>query len=351
MSDLIGEWCEYHHNLHNISPARRTMQLRVLRTLEGQLPGSLRDVCARDVERYMAQMIRDGYHPHTVVRDLALIRPFLRWMWLQQLIDAERWLRIVALRGPRGAYDGAPRPYSPQEIRQFWLELEKRYPWTRDHDPKLRTAARGEHWVRRWAAGASEWKRVYPYARRLQVEAIVSLALFAGLRRDEIYHIAIEDMHYQNAYVLARSRKGAEGHEKTRKVAMNKSIRLAVGNWLEFREQVLAPDHEHPWLCLWDPVGVTARMSHTQFQELLADMGRGWEYHRLRHTFATASYEAGMPVEILQVVLGHASVTQTLAYARISTDRIIDAANAVERDFLTALRPPPSTSDSNQEAA
>lgn len=349
MSDLIGEWCAYHHNLHDISRGRRTTQLRVLRALETTLAGPVASVDARDLERYMHQMIREGYHPHTVMRDLAMIRPFLRFLWRERMIDAERWLRLQDVHPPRGAYDGQPRPYGPQELRQFWLELEERYPWTRDRDPHLRTPARGEHWVKRWAEGRSAWRRVYPYARRLQVEAVAALALYGGLRRNEIYFLPIEAMHYQNETIRVRSRKGAKGHVRTREVPITAAMRLAIGNWLEFREQVIAPGHDFPWLCLWAPVGVTKEMSHTQFVELLSMMGRGWEYHRLRHTFATVSYEAGMPIEILQKTLGHAKIQQTLVYARISTDRILAASRATEEDFLRAVRPP--TSNSNQEAA
>lgn len=345
-TDLIGEWCEYHHNLHDISRGRRVIQLRTLRELEATLPGPVQQVDGRDLERFMAQMIRDKYHPHTVVARLKLIRPFVRWMWQQGMIDAERWLRLQAVRGPRNAYDGMPRPYTPQEIRQFWAELEARYPWTRDRNPNNRTPARGEHWVRRWAAGTSRYKRVYPYARRLQVEAICALALYAGLRRDEAYNIAIDDMHYQNEYVrVVGARKGRNGQPKIRVVAMSKPLALAIGNWIEFRAQVLAPEHEFPWLCLWAGGGavnteVTTPMSHTQFQYLFRDIGRGWMMHRLRHTFATERYRAGMPIEILSVSLGHATIQQTLGYAKITEDRIIAASRASDEKFFKSVQNP-----------
>jgi site-specific recombinase XerD len=352
-NDLIGEWCEHHHNLNNISHDRRVEQLRVLRQLEATLPGPVTAVEARDLERYMAQMIRDGYHPHTVVKQVALIRPFLRWMWNEQLLGAEQWLRLKEVRTPRGAYDGKPRPYTRTEIRHFWNELEQRYPWTLDRERHFRTAARGEHWVRRWAEGTASYRRVRPYAARLQIEAIVALALYAGLRRDEIYRIGLEDMHYHNEYVRVASRKGPDAIEKVRVVPMNEAIMLAAGNWVEFRAQVLAPEHDFPWLTLWAGTGSNnckpmSKMHHTQFASLLRKVGSGWEYHRLRHTFATERYRAGMPIEILQPTLGHASYQQTLGYAQISEDRIIAASHASDRSFLKALRRNPNA---NQEVA
>ena len=351
---LVDEWCDMHHTMNNISHDRQVAQRRVLRKLAAELPGPVEQIDGRDWQRFLAKMIEDGYHPHTVLKTIKLIKPFLRWMWANGMIDAERWLRIQAVKGPRGAYDGMPRPYTRHEIRRFWTELDRRYPWTRDRNPQRRTPARGEHWVRRWAAGQSGYKRVYPYARRLQVEAIMALALYAGLRRNEIYYCAIEDMHYENEYIrVVGAAKGPNGKPKVRIVPNNELLALAVGNWLEFRAQVIAPDHDFPWLCLWPGAGanahttsVTMPMSHDQFCKTMHEIAGGWEYHRLRHTFATERYRAGMPIEILQPTMGHANIKQTLGYARIDEDQIIAASKATDAKFLKALRPHPG-----QEAA
>jgi len=48
-----------------------------------------------------------------------------------------------------------------------------------------------------------------------------------------------------------------------------------------------------------------------------------WELvtmHTARHTFATQSLMRGMPVEVLQKVLGHAKIQTTLIYAKIVED-------------------------------
>ena len=42
--------------------------------------------------------------------------------------------------------------------------------------------------------------------------------------------------------------------------------------------------------------------------------------HTARHTFATQSLLRGMPVEVLQKILGHASIKTTLVYAKIVED-------------------------------
>lgn len=44
--------------------------------------------------------------------------------------------------------------------------------------------------------------------------------------------------------------------------------------------------------------------------------------HRLRHTFATRSLQAGMSIENLQKLLGHSKTETTLIYAKIDPNDI-----------------------------
>ena len=42
--------------------------------------------------------------------------------------------------------------------------------------------------------------------------------------------------------------------------------------------------------------------------------------HTARHTFATQSLLRGMPVEVLQKIMGHANIQTTLLYAKVVED-------------------------------
>ena len=53
--------------------------------------------------------------------------------------------------------------------------------------------------------------------------------------------------------------------------------------------------------------------------------------HRFRHTMATTAIERGMPIESVQAILGHTSISTTLRYAHMSTDKI-------RRDHKTYMR-------------
>lgn len=54
---------------------------------------------------------------------------------------------------------------------------------------------------------------------------------------------------------------------------------------------------------------------------------KGLRFHDLRHTFATRARRVGMPLEILQRVLGHAEVTTTMRYAHVADQEVNQAMN------------------------
>ena len=165
------------------------------------------------------------------------------------------------------------------------------------------------------------------------MEAICSLALFLGLRRQEIYTLSLDALHPDNAYVVVDGKR--EDHRpKVREVPYTDAARDAVRAWFRLR-RTFNPGHDFTWLSLH----YTTRdrpMSFTRFASLLTSFGP-WEYHRLRHTCATERLRAGMPIEKLQHFLGHASIQQTLLYAKIETKDVIAATEKSDADFMRAI--------------
>lgn len=333
MSDLIAEFCGWHESYNQVSPQRARDRLRILRALEASY-GPLASLGSQDLEKFLQGR---RVAPATTLKDIKLLRPFWKWCWKNGHMDADRMMKLRGVQAPRGAGFAPPKPYSRHEIACFWEHFEEAFPWTYDPDIGQQTTRRGEFWTRRWQRGASDWRRVYPYARRLHAEAIVSLALFGGLRRDEIFRLTLEDGHYENKYIrVLGSRKNPERESHERAVPMTDPLRVALSNWWEFRAQVLNPPHESPWLCLWrenylDPMSLTA-LSH-----LLDKVGDGYELHRMRHTFATERYKAGTPIEHLQKMMGHTSIKQTLQYAKISDEDVIRRAEMTNDQFAAAV--------------
>jgi site-specific recombinase XerD len=119
-------------------------------------------------------------------------------------------------------------------------------------------------------------------------------------------------------------------------VPMTPSLRDAIAAWLAIRDE-LAPDHDRPWLCLHTEQHARKPIRWTKFQGLLTKIGRGIEFHRLRHTFATERVRAGMDVAKLQLVMGHSRIQQTLAYTQFVHEDVIRSSSRSDNSFERAL--------------
>lgn len=323
------EYEDYHGTSHGRQVDRRV----VLQQLADHAGCDLDDCDATNVKQYLASLLDEGQHVNTVAKKLSMIVPYFAWGWEAGFIDADRLLAIRALKPPRGSTkQGKPRPYSRKELDRFREALDERWPKV---DPK---------WWARWRRGTSRFRRIQPEAMRIQIEAIVALALHCGLRRDEIRTLAIDDFHYDNAYVVVRQRGEREnGKDHHREVPHTRGSREAVRAWLELRAE-LDPKHDDPWLCLAHEAIATAPMRDERFRGLLTTIPRGptedmshWRYHRFRHTAGTEWLRATKRIEIVQRMLGHSNIQQTLGYASIVRDDLHEALGKAEGAFDAAV--------------
>jgi len=230
---------------------------------------------------------------------------FFAWAYQEGKVGAETLIAMRSTASPTGATDRArPQPYSAKELRAFREALDHRWRPLEDRDA-LRS-------VERWRAGRSPYPRIRRHAIRLQLDAIIALALHGGLRRRELLALTVDDMHHDNAYVVVWS--GGRSESTAREVPFTDAARASVAAWLEFRA-AMGADHGRPWLNLWaartalEPIGPDA------FAKLPAIyVAPGLSYRRLRDTRAVGWLKAGMTLWEVQRLLGHARLKDTLPY-------------------------------------
>lgn len=321
LDPLIDAYARHHYAYNNICEDRRRQQPRMLQSfVEFIAPTPLNEVQARHLRDFLSMRLESGTAPSTVRRDLNMVRPFLAWLYAEGIIGADVMLAVREVRAPRGSSVIVPRPYRTKEIRRFWDEFEEAYPWARDRNER----ERGEFWLNRYRRGSSPWKRVVPYARRLQAEAIVTLALHGGLRLDEIHRLELDHMDPDNEYVIVNgARKNAAGVHTLRAVPwIVPQMRDAVREWLEFRAEI-EPEHDRPWLTLRPTHRALDPLQFKVYERVLA-FGE-WEMHRMRHTAATEMLRGGWKLEHVQKILGHSRLEMTLKYAQIVEDDLVRA--------------------------
>lgn len=192
------------------------------------------------------------------------------------------------------------------------------------------------YWIHRWQRGVSPYSRVRAHAIRLQLDAIIGLALQCGLRRTEIHRLEEMWMHYDNVGVVVWEHAGPWDASR-REVPYPVRVRSAIWRWLEFRALV-RPDHDSPWLNLWLSETITQPLRPDPFNRLLRTyIGPQWSYRRMRDTCAVGWLNAGLPLEHVRQLLGLGSIEATLPYARLARGTLARRMERVEERFAEEI--------------
>ena len=323
--DIIGRFAAEHFTLNSISQPRREQVTMALGKLSYWLkPKPIEEATDNDLRAWLVSLLDEGRAASTVDWYLRSVLPFYQWCWQQELISAERMMRIRTVRSPRGSRNSKPKPYNRRQLNQMWGELDAKFPYTT------------EMRLKRWHNGTSRLAGpLRRHAMRLQLDAIIDLALVCGLRRNEIYTLSIDDIHFDNAYIVV-SGKRTDQNPRTREVSYPDSTRETIRTWLQFRAS-MNPEPGLPlWLSITGP-NPAAGLSRFRMAEILQSFG-DWQLHRLRHTCATERLRAGMKLEFLQKFLGHANIQMTLRYAQLVRDDIHESAARTDAEFQKAIR-------------
>jgi len=205
--------------------------------------------------------------------------------------------------------------------------LDRRWPLLEDHDARRSVA--------RWRAGRSPYPRIRSHAIRLQLDAIISLALHGGLRRRELLALTVDDMHHDNAYVVVWS--GGRFASVAREMPFAEAARASVAAWLEFRA-AMGADHDRPWLNLWAARTALEPIGQDAFAKLPAGyVAPALSYRRLRDTCAVGWLEAGMTLWEVQRLLGHARLKDTLPYGEAVSADLEGSVGRLQGRFGRAL--------------
>lgn len=322
--EVIPKFEREYQEYHDISASRRREQVKSIEGMAANAGKAPTDCGAEDVRAYLGVLGDRGLHVNTIRKELNLLKPFFTWAWQAKLVDADRVLEVQQIAAPRNSSPQSnPKPYSKKELARFRAELDAAWP---EADPKF--------WAR-WKRGTSPFRRIQRHAMRIQIEAIVALALHCGLRRQEIFNASLDDIHYDNEFIVVRHAKGDVEGSKMREVPHTRTSREAVRAWIELRT-ILGPTHDFPWLSLaWESVALKP-MRWSRFKGLLLTVGK-WQLHRFRHTAGTEWLRSTRRLEIVQKLLGHASLQQTLAYAKLVRDDLHEAVAKSELEFEEAV--------------
>lgn len=267
----------------------------------------LGDITAFAIERWRAGRLRGGAGPATVQRDLAA---------LQGALSRAREWRLI-------------RQHPMDDVKPLKFDRMGRVRFlSADEESRLLAALAARDERRRQArAHANAWRRErgYPEMAELGVYTdhltpVVLLALHTGLRRGELLGLTWRDVNVAGATLAVRAEDAKSG--RARVVPLNRTATDVLRAWRP-------ADVPGSALVFPGPAGDRMTSLKTAFAVVLGRAAIvGCRFHDLRHSFASKLVQAGIDLNVVRELLGHANLTMTLRYAHLRAD---DRAAAVAK--------------------
>jgi integrase/recombinase XerC len=258
----------------------------------------------RDLDGFRAFLVdKRGAEPAPGKIDTALVRGFLAALF--------------------GTHDARSISRKLSALRTFFRWLVGRGVVPTDPTARVRPPQRRKPLPR--ALSVDDTFRVVENVQRPQPaleardRALYEVLYGAGLRVSECCAVDAADVTRENGGALVRVRRGKGG--KQRIVPLGSKAVDAIDRWLVLRAD-LAPKS--------DALFVNARggrlTPRSVQRHLAAAAGRlgleGVTPHALRHSFATHLLDGGVDLRSIQELLGHASVSSTQIYTKVSLEHL-----------------------------
>lgn len=142
---------------------------------------------------------------------------------------------------------------------------------------------------------------------RTDVQLMLQLGRYAGLRRGEIAGLRVESIHFEDAYLRITGKRG-----RTRVIDLHPDLAAHLRTFLAGRSTGY----------VFVSTTGDRYLSHTIGVLMSNVLPPGWSAHSLRRRFATDAHEAsGGDLRVVQELLGHSSPTETAKYVRVNAVR------------------------------
>ena len=297
--------------IEHFTPWARAHQKQAQATLDalqacfGDLYGrELRAVSAFDIERFKASRRKAGIAPATINRDLDRIRKVYSC--------AVEWDFVAE--------------HPMRKVKRMKVDNERVRYLSADEEHRLRAALQAREGERResrerhnaWhAARGSEGHPQWPedgYTDHLM--PLVLLALNTGMRRGELFSLDWRSVNLPLRLVTVEAGNAKSG--RTRHIPLNDE---ATGLLTRWRRQGNGKG-------LVFPGAGGARMTNVNKSwaglTTAAEMP-DFNFHDLRHTFASRLVMAGVDLNTVRELLGHADIKMTLRYSHLAPGKLAEA--------------------------
>ena len=293
--DTYGPWLK----AHRPKTAQKTLD-RIKLHFENWYSKRLAEISLEDIDNWRTERLNAGIAPSTTIRDLNPLAGLLT-----RAVKLRKIPENVTREMDRPKIDRRPhvRFLSDDEHKQLQEALE-----ARDRS-KREGRESGNRW--RAARGRAPKAALTHYGDHLTPAVLISL--HTGVRRGELLALRWADVNLDHNHPQLTVRGTTEKTEQTRHIPLNAEAVAVFKRWRAQagdEERVLAIDDNFSksWAAILKKAKVTR-----------------FRWHDLRHTFASWLVQAGIPLNTVRELLGHASLTTTLRYAHLAPDQKVEA--------------------------
>ena len=253
----------------------------ILMFLDYSMHPDFDNVTRLSINAYIRFLREENYSPTSVIRKIASLRGFFKWLCANEMCKFDPTLTIE-------------RPKIPQRL------------------PKVMTVAEIEEILRE---NLSKTEKV-----------IVELLYGCGLRVSELINLKINNFDINAKYLTAFG-KGS----KERIIPLGKMAIKAIKDYLPFREFIIKKFRLDTKYLLISDKGrsMTRQDIYVFIHEQGKKIHKNISPHTLRHSYATHLLENGADLRVVQELLGHSDVATTQLYTHISKKRLKDVYFAI----------------------
>ncbi len=173
-----------------------------------------------------------------------------------------------------------------------------------------------------------------------RMKPIVLCGLHTGMRRGEILGLKWEDVDLDQGLLRVRLTK----NKKTRYIPINPVVRellKSLPRWDDGPHVFANPDTHQRWHDVKVAWQYTVRRSKV----------KNFRFHDLRHTFASRLVQKGVPLQVVQELLGHGSIIMTQRYAHLAPGDLRRAVDLLARAITTQPATQTGASEAPEGAA
>ncbi|MCG7980296.1 MAG: site-specific integrase [Candidatus Thiodiazotropha endolucinida] len=252
------------------------------------------------IEKWRKGRFKQGRTVGTVNRDIATLKSCLSRAVDWHVIDENPLRRLKLSREDR---QGVVRYLSPDEEKRLLSALNDR-----DIEIKSKRTS-GNKWRReRRRPPLPEITSTYSD----HLTPMVVLSLNTGMRRGEVFHLQWRDIDFANKTLVVRGEMAKSG--KTRHINLNETALSALQAW----QRQCAPSNK---LVFPGRKGNPLDNIRKSWEGLLERANiQNFRWHDMRHHFASKLVMAGVDLNTVRELLGHADIKMTLRYAHLAPE-------------------------------